>query len=106
MQHYEKQKVCPKFEKAFMLIGKRWTGLIVRILMEGKARFTDLESAIPNLSGRMLAERLRELEQENIIRRTVYGEVPVRIEYELTDKGSDLAEALNGVQIWAEKWNN
>lgn len=104
MQHSEIHQVCPKFEKAFMLIGKRWTGLIVRILMEGKARFTDLESSIPNLSGRMLAERLKELEHEDIVKRTVYGEVPVRIEYELTDKGSDLADALNSIQAWAERW--
>ena len=104
MQHSEKHQVCPKFEKAFLLIGKRWTGLIIRILMDGKARFTDLEGAIPNLSGRMLAERLKELEHEEILKRTVYGEVPVRIEYELTEKGSDLADALNSIQDWAERW--
>lgn len=97
--------VCPKFEKAFMLIGKRWTGMIIRILMDSKARFSDLENAIPNLSGRMLAERLKELEHEDIVQRTVYSEIPVRIEYGLTSKGYELAQALNSVQRWAEKWN-
>jgi DNA-binding HxlR family transcriptional regulator len=105
MKNDGKHEVCPKFEKAFMLIGKRWTGLIIRLLMDSKARFSDLESAIPNLSGRMLAERLRELEQEDIVKRSVYGEVPVRIEYELTPKGSELAKSLNSIQEWAEKWN-
>jgi DNA-binding HxlR family transcriptional regulator len=105
MKNDGKHEVCPKFEKAFMLIGKRWTGLIIRLLMDSKARFSDLENAIPNLSGRMLAERLRELEQEDIVKRSVYGEVPVRIEYELTPKGSELAKSLNSIQEWAEKWN-
>ena len=99
-----RHQICPKFERTFSLIGKRWTGLIIRILMDGKCRFVDMEAMIPNLSGRMLAERLRELEREGIITRTVYQSMPIKIEYELTEKGLSLAQALDKVQEWAETW--
>lgn len=104
MTQRDLQPVCPKFERAFSLIGKRWTGLIIRILKSGKSRFTDIGKQIPHLSARMLSERLRELEHENIVLRIVHNEVPVRIEYELTVKGYELADALDCIQDWAEKW--
>ena len=100
-----KYHLCPKFESAFELLGKKWTGLIIQTLLGGEKRFSDIEEAIPNLSARMLTERFKELEQEGIVARNVYPETPVRIEYELTQKGHELQQAMNEIQKWAEKWN-
>ena len=101
----EKYHMCPKFETAFELLGKRWTGLIIRTLLSGQKRFSDIADAIPNMSSRMLTERFKELESEGIITRKVYPEVPVRIEYELTEKGRELKVVMDEIQKWAEKWN-
>lgn len=100
-----KFNMCPRFENAFELLGKRWTGLIIRTLLSGRNRFSDIEESIPNMSARMLTERFKELEKEGIILRKVYPETPVRIEYELTEKGRDLQSAMDEIQKWAEKWN-
>jgi len=101
----EKFHMCPRFENAFELLGKRWTGLIIRTLLNGQNRFSDIEEAIPNMSARMLTERFKELEKAGIILRKVYPETPVRIEYELTEKGQELQSAMDEIQKWAEKWN-
>lgn len=100
----EKYHLCPKFEDAFELIGKRWTGLIIRTLLNKQKRFSDISAAIPNMSPRMLTERFKELEKNGIVVRKVYPETPVRIEYELTEKGKDLNSAMDEIQKWAEKW--
>ena len=100
MRDIEKYHMCPKFESAFELLGKRWTGLI----LNGQHRFSDIEEAIPNMSSRMLTERLKELDKEGIIVRKVYPETPVRIEYELTEKGLELENVMDEIQKWAEKW--
>ena len=97
--------MCPKFESAFELLGKRWTGLIIHTLLNGQKRFTDIAVAVPNLSARMLTERFRELEAQGIVIRHVYPETPVRIEYDLTEKGRELQKAMVEIQNWAEKWN-
>lgn len=101
----EKYHMCPKFEAAFELLGKRWTGLIIRTLLSGQKRFSDIADAIPNMSARMLTERFKELESEGIVIRRVYPETPVRIEYELSEKGRDLEAVMDEIQNWAEKWN-
>lgn len=100
----ERYHLCPKFEDAFELLGKRWTGLIIRTLLSGEKRFSDISAAIPNMSARMLTERFKELEQQEIVVRNVYPETPVRIEYELTEKGKELSKAMDEIQKWAEKW--
>ncbi|WP_099221442.1 winged helix-turn-helix transcriptional regulator [Listeria costaricensis] len=100
----EEHKVCPKFESAFQLLGKRWTGLIINVLLTGPKRFKQVASEIPQMSDRVLAERLKELEELDIVIRQVYPETPVRIEYELTEKGKDLQEVMIQVQCWADKW--
>lgn len=100
----EKYHLCPKFEDAFELLGKRWTGLIIRTLLNEQKRFTDISTAIPNMSARMLTERFKELEIHGIVIRTVYPETPVRIEYELTEKGKELSTVMDEIQKWAEKW--
>lgn len=96
--------LCPKFECAFALLGKRWNGLIIRVLLDGPKRFSDISSMIPQLSDKILAERFRELETAGITKRNVYPETPVRIEYQLTEKGLALKTVMDAVQNWAEKW--
>ena len=96
--------LCPRFHKAVELVGARWTGAIIQLLLPGRARFGELRAAIPEMSDRMLSERLRELEVEGIVERTVIPEVPVRIEYALTDKGRALQSALDAIAKWAERW--
>jgi DNA-binding HxlR family transcriptional regulator len=99
-----KYEICPKYEIAFELLGKKWTGLIIRSLLSGTKRFSDISKMIPNVSAKVLTERFKELEREGIIVRIVYPETPVRIEYELTEKGKSLDSALDEIQAWAEQW--
>lgn len=96
---------CPRYHHAVELMGRRWTGAILRAMLAGVSRFSEIISVVPGLSDRMLAERLRELEQEGIVERTVYPETPVRIEYALTAKGKDLEAAIRAVAGWAERWS-
>jgi DNA-binding HxlR family transcriptional regulator len=96
--------LCPRFHKAVELVGARWTGAIIHLLLPGRARFSELRLAIPDLSDRMLSERLRELEGEGIVERMVIPEIPVRVEYALTDKGRALRAALDALGKWAERW--
>ncbi|EEL91130.1 Transcriptional regulator, MarR [Bacillus cereus AH1273] len=86
------------------MLSKKWTGLIIKSLLEEPKRFREIADIIPNMSDRMLSERLKELEGEGIVVRNVYPEVPVRIEYGLTDKGKALERVMDEVQNWAEKW--
>ena len=96
--------LCAKFHKAVELIGGRWTGAVIRLLLNQRMRFAELRDAIPDISDRMLSERLRELEAEGIVARIVVPETPVRVEYELTEKGRALEQALCAVGRWAERW--
>jgi DNA-binding HxlR family transcriptional regulator len=95
---------CPMFQDAVELIGRRWTGAIVRALLTGSNRFGEVLARVPGLSDRLLSERLRELEAAGIVKRTVYPEVPVRIEYELTEKGLELEAIVGAISGWADKW--
>ena len=96
--------LCPRFHRAIELIGGRWTGPIVQILLAGPCRFGTLREVIPHISDRMLSERLRELEAEGIVVRSVIPASPVRVEYSLSDKGRELRTALEAVSRWAERW--
>lgn len=96
--------LCPKFESANELIGKRWTGLVIRVLLTGPKRFKEITEIISNVSSKVLTERLKELECEGIIKREVYPEMPVRIEYSLTERGKELLPVFDELQKWAEKW--
>jgi DNA-binding HxlR family transcriptional regulator len=96
--------ICPKFHRAIELIGKRWTGAIIWALLDGPQRFSGLLDAIPGLHDRVLSERLKEMEAEGIVRRQVYAETPVRIEYALTDKGRDLQRVVAEMKRWADRW--
>jgi DNA-binding HxlR family transcriptional regulator len=95
---------CPRYHHAVELIGRRWTGAVIRVLLGGRARYHELRNAIPDISDRMLAERLRELEHEGVIDRVVVPETPVRVEYELTEKGRALEPVVRAIATWAEHW--
>ncbi|GAF66705.1 putative transcriptional regulator [Bacillus sp. TS-2] len=95
---------CMNLEPVFELIGKKWTGLIIHALLKESKRFSELHTTIPSLNARMLSERLKELEEKGIVRRTVYPTTPVRIEYGLTEKGKALEPALLELSKWADDW--
>lgn len=96
-------ELCPRLQKSMDLIGRRWTGLIIYQLLQGPQRFGEIEAALP-VSGRLLSERLKELEQEGIVLREVFPETPVRIQYSLTGKGRALESVIRDLQVWSESW--
>lgn len=98
------QNLCPRFHHAVELVGSRWTGAIISRLLGGRARYNELRAAIPEISDRMLSERLRALECEGLLTRTVVPESPVRVEYELTAKGRALEDAIAAIGKWATRW--
>jgi DNA-binding HxlR family transcriptional regulator len=97
-------RLCPRFHKTIELVGRRWTGAIVQLLLSGPRRFTTLRGAVPGLHDRLLSARLKELESEGLVTRRVYAETPVRIEYALTDKGRDLERVFTELHRWADRW--
>lgn len=96
--------LCSRFHRASELIGRRWTGAIIYVLLKSRCRFATLRDAIPDITDRMLSERLQELEHEGIVERTVVPETPVRVEYALTKKGRALTSAFDAIAEWAERW--
>src|SRR5436190_10628019 len=98
------ENICPRFHVAVELIGGRWTGAIISRLLSGRARYNELRTAVPEISDRMLSERLRALESEGVLTRNVLPESPVRVEYELTAKGRALEESLDAIGKWATRW--
>ena len=97
-------QMCPRYEHAIQLLGKRWTGLILDSLMDGPRRFCELTATVEGLSDRVLSDRLRELEAEDIVKRLVYPQIPVRIEYSLTEKGRALKPVVQAIHEWAQEW--
>ncbi len=96
--------MCPRFQAAVELLGKRWTGLVLKALLDGPLRFNELASRLEVVSERMLSERLKELEGEGIVERRVIPSTPVRVEYELTEKGRALGAVMDAIGLWAERW--
>ena len=97
-------ELCPRFHWAVELIGRRWTGAILRVLMNGPQRFNALMAHVPGISDRLLSERLRELESAGLVKRTVCPGPPISAVYELTPSGSDLEPALTTLGKWADRW--
>ena len=98
-------RCCPRYHEAVELVGKRWTGAILYVLMQGgRLRFTQVAQAVPDLSDRLLSERMKELEAKGIVVRHVSPETPVKVCYELTEKGRQLAPALDELKSWADRW--
>ncbi|MEH7335533.1 helix-turn-helix domain-containing protein [Neobacillus drentensis] len=95
--------ICPRFEKAMGILSQRWTGLILYQLLSGPKRFCALESSM-GISGRVLSERLKDLENLDIVKREVFPETPVRIEYSLTEKGKALQPIIKEIEKWSQTW--
>lgn len=98
-------RVCPHFHTAIELIGKRWAGAILWALTERPHYFAELSLAIPGLSDRLLSRRLRELEAEGVVERSVHEGTPARVSYALTEKGRALEPAIRELRSWAKRWN-
>ena len=96
--------LCPRYHEAIELIGKRWTGSIVLVLLPGPLRFSEVSACVPELSDRLLSERMKELEARGIVARTVISGPPVRVEYRLTEMGHELEPALAALKGWARRW--
>jgi DNA-binding HxlR family transcriptional regulator len=112
-QHHHEQtqaqsacgQCCPRYHEAVELVGKRWTGAILYVLLHGgRLRFTEIANAVPDLSDRLLSERMKELEQRKIVVRHVSDGTPTKVCYELTEKGRQLAPAMAELKVWADRW--
>jgi DNA-binding HxlR family transcriptional regulator len=97
-------ELCGRFHQASELIGRRWTGAIIFVMLRKPCRFAALREAIPQITDRMLSERLQELEQEGIVERVVVPHTPVRVEYALTRKGRGLGKSIRAITEWAHTW--
>jgi DNA-binding HxlR family transcriptional regulator len=93
--------LCSYTEEVFTLLGKRWTGLLVDLLLQRPARFNELAAAVPQLSRRVLTERLGELQQSGLVHREVDPGPPVAVEYRLTARGAALGPAMDALRVWA-----
>lgn len=96
-------EICVKFESASKILSKRWIGLIIHQLLDGPKRFNELESEL-KISGKVLSEKLKEMEKLSIVKRTVYPSTPVKIEYALTHKGKALDPVIKAIEEWSESW--
>src|SRR5690242_7373407 len=94
----------PLYHEAVELIGRRWTGAILRVLMDGPLRFSQIGQAVPELSDRLLSERMKELEARGVVERRVIPGPPLRVEYSLSEMGRELEPALSELQRWAARW--
>ena len=96
---------CPQYHEAIEFLGKRWTGAIVRVLMHrSPRRFSEIAAAVPQLSDRLLSQRMKELEARGVVARTVRPGRPPRVEYALTPMGRELEPALAALEAWAQRW--
>jgi DNA-binding HxlR family transcriptional regulator len=103
--HASQPPCCPLYHEAIELIGRRWTGAIVSVLIyRTTLRFGEIAESVPELSDRLLSERMKELEARGVVSRTVRPGRPVRVEYELTEMGRELAPAVHELEQWARRW--
>lgn len=95
---------CSRFHRAVELVGKRWNGPILRAMLAGHSRYSDIRNAVPNLSDTLLAQRLKQLESEGLVERFVDPGPPLRTRYMLTPKGGALYEVVRAVEDWSHDW--
>lgn len=103
-EFHARANCCPLFHEAVELVGRRWTGAILRVLMDGPLRFSEIAASIPELSDRLLSERMKELEARSIVERKVIAGPPLQVHYELSTMGHELEPALGELQTWARRW--
>jgi DNA-binding HxlR family transcriptional regulator len=104
MTTHAETPICQHFQRAAELVARRWVPQVIYAMQGGPRRYSDLKTAIPNISDALLSERLKELEAASIVTRTVEPSTPVRIAYALTPRGEQLADVLGELQVWAERW--
>jgi DNA-binding HxlR family transcriptional regulator len=102
--HHGAKPCCNLYHRAVELVGKRWSGAILLVMMDGPLRFSEIRGAVHDLSDRLLSERLKELESEGIVERRVIDGAPVRVEYGLTEKGLALEPTVRALKGWANDW--
>lgn len=95
---------CPLYRQAIELIGRKWTGAIIRAMLAGARQFSEFSTVIPGVSDRLISVRLKELEAHGVVERIVIPEKPVRIQYQLTPKGEALGQVVIAVSSWAQTW--
>lgn len=106
LEKSHESKVCELYHIAIEVIGKRWTGAIIFVLCYGSKRFSEIIDAIPDVSSRLLTERLKELEDFGILKREVSTDRPIQVIYSLTEKGLALKPILEDIGKWAHDWKN
>lgn len=94
---------CP-VETTLMLIGNKWKVLILRDLQTGKKRFGELKKSIGSVSQKVLTSQLRDMEENGLVNRKVYAEVPPKVEYSLTKLGQSLTPILDSMRDWGEEY--
>lgn len=98
-------QICGRYQRGAEILGKRWTALMIKILAdEGPLRFSRLTELLEVASAKVVSDRLKELEAEGIVLRSVYPETPVRIEYSLTEQGAELRPVIAALEAWSERW--
>jgi DNA-binding HxlR family transcriptional regulator len=98
------KNICPRYQAAVEIIAQRWTALIIKVLMPGPRRFSELADELEVVSDRVLSERLKELEQAGILTRRVIPDPPIRVEYTLTEKGQALGPIVDAIETWSHDW--
>lgn len=98
------ERVCERYQRAAGLLGKRWTGVILKVLLGGPLRFSEIAGLVEPVSDRVLSERLKELEAEGVVERRAGGCAPARVDYALTEKGRALAPVLEAIERWSQDW--
>lgn len=99
----EKEYKC-SLEATMDVLGGKWRSLILWHLIEEDLRFSQIQKIVPGISKKVLSEHLRVLEKNDLIIRTVYPEVPPRVEYKISEKGKTLATALNELESWGKEY--
>ncbi len=104
VQRPHSTRLCQRFQSAVDLLGKRWTPLVVQLLLKRPHRYSELLAELEVVTEGMLSQRLKELESAGVVQRRVIDDQPVRVEYHLTDKGRALGRVISGLERWAEEW--
>jgi len=100
------KKVCEVFHNSIEVIGRRWNGAIIYALFSGPKRFSEFTESIPDISSRLLTERLKELEEFNLVNREVVSDRPIQVIYSLTQKGQALQPIMESIGNWATQWQS
>ena len=103
MAEFKDEYQC-SLQLAIDILGGKWKMRIIWYLLEGTQRFSDFSRRMPDITQKTLTQQLRELEEKDIITRTIYAEMPPRVEYNITDYGRELYDTLSGLSSWAHKY--